>query len=132
MCGVNNYATYTDAAPVGSTYRSPTQSPKPLVPVGIPSAKPVTPPTPAPVVQPVTPPTPAPVVKPVTPPTPAPVVQPVTVPIAQPVTVPVAQPVTVPSKRPFTPPVLYLTRRPTRPRTPRAKEVQGFNSLNKK
>ena len=108
MCGVNNYATYTDAAPVGSIYRSPTQSPKPLVPVGIPSAKPVTPPTPAPAVQ------------------------PVTVPVAQPVTVPVAQPVTVPSKRPFTPPVLYLTRRPTRPRTPRAKEVQGFDSVNKK
>jgi hypothetical protein len=86
MCGIDNYATYTDAAPVGSVYIPPTKMPvaKPSVPVvprtAAPSAKPVTPPTPAPVVK------------------------------------PVGRPTSVPTRGAN--PVIYLTRRPTRSRSP--------------
>ena len=86
MCGIDNYATYTDAAPVGSVYIPPTKQPvaPPSVPVvprtASPSAKPVTPPTPAPVIK------------------------------------PVARVTSVPTRGAN--PVIYLTRRPSRSRSP--------------
>ena len=82
MCGINNYATYTDAAPVGSVYKPPTK--QPVAPPSVP----------------VVPRTAAPVAKPVTPPTPA----------------PVARVTSVPTRGAN--PVIYLTRRPSRSRSP--------------
>ena len=117
MCAVNNWAMYTDAAPVKSAYKPPTQSPtnRPINPSGVPSTKPVTPPTPVPSAKPTAAPSTLPSATPSGTPTNKPVAKPTSRPTAKPVAVPSAG---VPSRSFVPPPAAYLTRRPSRSRSP--------------